>query len=56
MMMMMRYKPKSYIKRTYSFFLDLNRWSPNARDTAISPQILPFEIYEHQRMLLCETK
>lgn len=32
----------------HSFFLVLNRMSPNARDTEMSPQILPFTIYTQQ--------
>lgn len=36
-------------ENTHSFFLVLNLMSPKARDTAISPQILPLLIWRHHR-------
>ena len=36
-------------ERPNSFFFVLNRMSPKARDTAMSPQILPLPIYRHHK-------
>lgn len=42
-----RYQLNRKSERTYSFFFVLNLISPKARDTEISPQILPLTICRH---------